>query len=151
MNISLYQIIFGVFPESLLLMYVGLGLVKVKTSLWNYFKMGFIYAMCFWIIRLVLNVCQIHSLILCLVTSLIFNLFLDLEYNLALLASLLGMIILILGEVLVGSIIIIYFDIDMVSYTSQGGLNFIIGFYLMKLPLLIIGNLIYFFNFNIKE
>ena len=151
MNISLYQIIFAVVPESLLLVCVSLGLVKIKSRPKNYLKMGSIYTICFWLVRTKFNVYRIHSLILCLILSFIFKLFLDLEYNLAVIASLLGMVVLILGDVLVGAILINYSGVEMINYGSQGELSFFIWFYLMKIPLIVLSGLIYFFNFNIRE
>lgn len=150
MNISIVQLIFAVFPESLLLSYVGLGLIGIRKKFETYLKLGAIYTSAFAVVRLVLNYHRLHSLILCLALIIIFKMCLDLEYSLAIIAALLGMIILILGDVVVGVILVNYFNLNLTEYINSGGILFLIFFYIMKLPLLIVSILIYNFDFKLR-
>ncbi|SKA00016.1 hypothetical protein [Selenihalanaerobacter shriftii] len=150
MGIDPMKVLCGILPESLLLVYVGLGLINIKLSIRNYIKITILYTIGLLVVRYILNFAGIHILILCLFLSLLFKIIAKVDWNLAIISSLLSLILLLLGEVLVYSKLLTYFGISIKEFLNSNNLilfNLII--FVTKVPLLICAFLIYFFEVNL--
>ncbi|MCK8816650.1 hypothetical protein MWH28_04600 [Natroniella sulfidigena] len=151
MEVSLLRIILAGFPESLLLAYVSLGLVGVKTELKDYLKIGIVHTSGAIIIRGVLQLYGLHSLLLILLLVILLKLIVRLDLKLAVIGVLLAFIILFMIEAVVISILINYFEVDIAEiFNGDSFFNYLFS-YSILLPLLIVALLIHFCDLKFNE
>lgn len=150
MKVSLIKFILGGVPEAFLLTYVGLGLVGIKTSLQNYTKIVSCYFVGLIVFRGLINLYGMHSLVLCLFLALLFKFFLRINWKLSIIGALFGFVLLFLGEGLVYWGLINWLKVYMPDLvTSNDLLFFFTSFFAMQLPSLIVGGLIYLYDFSL--
>ncbi|GAB6099632.1 hypothetical protein JCM16358_15110 [Halanaerocella petrolearia] len=70
MELSIQKMILATFVESLLLSYVGLGLIGIKISKQKHIKIGILYTISVAIVRNILKLYGLHTLILFIVLNL---------------------------------------------------------------------------------
>lgn len=145
MQLSFVQILFGTFPESLLLVYVGLGVFGGKTNFKNYITICVIYNIILEIARIFYG---LHSVILCIVLGVLIKFIVDVDWKSAIMSSLTGFIILFIGESLFLPLAFNYLDVSIKEVHKNLSLYFEL-FYLSKIPLLTCAFIIHFFEFNL--
>ncbi|ADL12129.1 hypothetical protein [Acetohalobium arabaticum] len=148
MELSISQILFFVLPESLLMNYVGLGLINIKIPIKKHIKISLSCICSLVILRNILKLYGIHIIILYFILTLSFKKFIEITWSSAIIASLLGYILLLLGETLVFPLIFQYFNTNIQELINNKLILNWIAFYLTKLPLLITGFMIYFYDFS---
>ncbi|PRX31821.1 hypothetical protein BX659_105152 [Orenia metallireducens] len=99
MEISLIQSILAIFPEFLLIGYVGLGLLSIKIRLNKYLKIAGSCTIFLIIIRNIFNLYGMHVILGVLFLAVLFKVIVKLDWHIAIISSLLGYIVLFLGEV----------------------------------------------------
>ncbi|GAB6137173.1 hypothetical protein [Halanaerobaculum tunisiense] len=149
MDLSVGKILFASLPESLLVIYVGLGLWGIKTTVQNYILMAIICTISLVITRNFLDLYGYHSLILCIVLSLIIKFTIQIDWKWALVASLSGFICLLTGEALVLSIVVNLLNISITEFINSSLFIFCLISYLIQLPLWITATAIYGWDLNI--
>ena len=121
MELSITKIILVVFPDGLLTSYVGLGLIGVRTKARNHFKIATIFMIFLIVVRNILKLYGLHVILGILFLSLLFKVIVKIEWELALIASLLAYILMSLGELVLATILS-YMDFDVVNFVSDGHL-----------------------------
>ncbi|ADL12130.1 hypothetical protein [Acetohalobium arabaticum] len=149
MNLSTIQILLHIVPESFLLIYVSLGLINIKIKLQQHIKITIIYTCCLILLRDILNLYGLHIIFLFLSLTLLFRIFIEISWNLAIIASLLGFIILLLSELVLFPLVFQYLNTNIKTFINNDLILFSIIFYLTKLPSLIMSLMIYFFDFHL--
>lgn len=149
MQLSIIQFLIYTIPENLLLIYTSLGLINIKITIQKYITITIIYSVCLIIIRNLFNLYGLHILILCLFLTLLFKFYIKINLSIAIVSSLLGFILLLVGESLILPLTFYYFDIDIKEFINSISIKNIIVFYLTKFPLLISSLIIYFFDFHL--
>ncbi|OCL28473.1 hypothetical protein U472_00880 [Orenia metallireducens] len=149
MELSIIQLVFSTFPEGLLIGYVGLGLVGIKLKVIDYIKISIIDMIFLIVVRNILKLYGLHVILGVLFLSLLFKVIVKIEWELALIASLLAYILLFLGELILATILS-YWQFEVVSFINCNDLvKFMIFSYLSKLPLLISAVMIYLGDINL--
>ncbi|KXS42355.1 MULTISPECIES: hypothetical protein [unclassified Candidatus Frackibacter] len=146
MSLSILQVFLGTFPESILMTYVGLGILGIKSTLKNYLKIGICYNI---ILVLARNLYGLHSIILCMVLSILIKIIINIDWKLSIMSAIIGFIIMFMGEALVLPVAFQYLNVNIQEVHKSLSLYFGL-FYLSKVPLLISALSIYFLEFNIK-
>ncbi|MCK8826863.1 hypothetical protein MWH25_03760 [Natroniella acetigena] len=150
MKVSLWRMILAGIPESLLLAYVSLGLVGVKTEVKGYLKVGIAYTSGMILLRYVFQFHGLHSLLLILLLMTLLKLIVKVDLKLAVIGVLLVFIILFIIEAIIFFVIINYAKIDWATINNSLFLKLLLS-YLQQLPLLMIALLIHFFDFKFSE
>ncbi|MBM7623127.1 hypothetical protein [Sporohalobacter salinus] len=151
MNLSIWKLLFYIIFENFLLIYVGLGSIDIKLSIEKYIQIITIYTLCVILIRNILDLYGYHIAILCFLLIVLFKFFVDISWSLATIASMLGFIFLLLGEILFFPIIFHYTNIfdNIHELINSNNLIWVsIAFYLSKLPLIISGISIYYLDIS---
>jgi hypothetical protein len=149
MELSIIQLMLSIFPEVLLISYVGLGLVGIKTRVRNHFKIGMVFLIFLIIVRNILKLYGLHIILGILFWSLLFKVIVKIEWKLALIASLLAYILLLLGELILATILS-YWQFEVISFINGDDLvKFMIFSYLSKVFMLIAAVMIYLGDKNL--
>jgi|GEM_PF-2290507 len=152
MEITFSKFIFGVLPESFLIIYVGLGLLEVKLKIGDYIKIVFLTSFGLLFIRNILNIYGMHMFIYGLLMILTIKFFVEIDWKWILVAVLSSFTIVSLGEMVIywGLKDILGLNIKEFFNTDNSFLFFGLV-YLMELPLIIIASLIYFNDFKFYD
>ncbi|AGB42475.1 hypothetical protein Halha_2602 [Halobacteroides halobius DSM 5150] len=149
MKLSLGQILFASLPQSFLLIYVCLGLYNIKTSLWDNIKITLIYMISLFSLRNLFNMYGLHTFILILLLIVIFKLIIKVDWKVAIISSVSGFSLLMIGNSLVLPFVVNYLQIS-VKQIMQGGLiQYLLIAHLVNLPLWLTAIVIYYWDFNI--
>lgn len=148
MELSPSQILFFALPEGLLVSYVGLGLINIKVPIQKHIKITLICTSSLVILRNILKLYGAHVIILYLVLTLSFKILIRIKWKLAIIASLLGYILLSLGEALFLPLILQYLNTNIQELINNNLISVLPTFCLTKVPLLISSLMIYYFDFS---
>ncbi|WP_408955331.1 hypothetical protein [Natroniella sp. ANB-PHB2] len=151
MELSLFRVIFTAFPESLLLTYVGLGLLGVKLKWEDYITIGFFYIVGLVIVRNVFDGYGLHVLILCLLLALLIKGIAKLDLSISVIASLFGFIILFISEAIFISLITGFLEIGILEIIQLNNFYYLLISHLSKSLLFIAFLLIHFLNFKLVD
>ncbi|OCL28472.1 hypothetical protein U472_00875 [Orenia metallireducens] len=151
MELSLIKIILVVLPESLLFSYVSLGLIGIKTKVINHFKITIFFTFFLVIVRNILGLYGLHVILGALFLSLVLKVIVKIDWNMALIATLLIYILSFLGEIIVAEILS-YWNFEAVDFISGDSLSkFLTFFYLSRVPLVIAAIKIYWGEVNLLK
>jgi hypothetical protein len=146
---EIVKLIFGALPEVLLLVYVGPGLLGIKTSIKNYLKITTFCMLSLIVTRNILYLTGVHSFIICFVLILSIKFIIKVNWKSAIISSLFSFVILFLGDILGYWVLKDFFGIYINEFIASGDLmTFLTVSYLMKLPLLLGVFLIAFFDYS---
>ncbi|PRX31822.1 hypothetical protein BX659_105153 [Orenia metallireducens] len=149
MELSIIQLVFSVFPEGLLISYVGLGLVGIKLKVIDYIKISIIDMTFLIVVIDILKLYGLHVILGILFWSVVFKVIVKIEWELALIASLLAYILLFLGELILATILS-YWQFEVISFINGDNLiKFMSYSYLSKVPLLVPAVMIYWGDINL--
>jgi hypothetical protein len=149
MELSLIQIILAILPESLLCSYVGLGLLGIKIRLNKHLGIAGSYTIFLIIIRNIFKLYGVHVILGFLFLIVFFKLIVKIDWFIAIISSLLGYIVLFLGEVVIIPLILDWLNLDMMRFFNGNLIKFLVFFYLTKLPLVIAAILVHLYDFRI--
>ncbi|MCK8816651.1 hypothetical protein MWH28_04605 [Natroniella sulfidigena] len=150
MELSLVRIILIGFPESLLLAYLGLGLVGINTDLSNYLKVGLLHTVGLIIIRGVFDIYGLHTLLLGLLLAMLLKLIVELNLQVAFAAALLGFVVLVLLEAGLYLLVINYFSFTLIEVSESLPLSYSIA-YSTQLLLFLIAQASRFFEIDFSD
>ncbi|KXS42357.1 MULTISPECIES: hypothetical protein [unclassified Candidatus Frackibacter] len=151
MQISIMKSLFFIYVKDLLLVYVGLGINSIKLSKMNYFKILLYFTAGEIIVTILLgkyitNIHVLKSYILCLLLILLYKRFANIDWLSAVISSLSGYVIYLLGGFINLQILSYFFSLK-TDVILKSDYIYSIIFYLFNFPLLISAWLIYRFNF----
>ncbi|OCL28474.1 hypothetical protein U472_00885 [Orenia metallireducens] len=149
MELSFIQLILAILPESLLISYVGLGLLGIRVKMVDYIKISVIYIFFLVIIRNIFKLYGLHVILGFLFFVVLFKIIVKVDWHISIISSLVGYIISFLGEVLIMPPILDWLKLDLVRIFNGNLIKFLVFFYLAKLPLMIAAILIYLCDFSI--
>ncbi len=141
LDLTFFQLVFIIFPEYLLLAYVGLGMIGYKISIVNNLKVAVICTFILGFLRNIFFLYGLHTLIMILSLAVVMKLIINIEFKIAFITSLIGVLILGLGETIIISIGINLLQIKM-EIMANGLISYLFS-YLGKLPIIIIALGIY--------
>ncbi|MCK8817406.1 hypothetical protein MWH28_08550 [Natroniella sulfidigena] len=137
--------------EVLLMSYVGLGLVGVKTGFKDYLKVGLLYILGLWVLRNLIRLYGFHSLILLLFLVLLIKFIVKVELWVAATATLLGWIFLLIGESFVLGFVVEQFGISLKELIAGSSWISYIILLMTQFGLVIGAILVHFFELKIID
>ncbi|MGM0472457.1 MAG: hypothetical protein ACQEQI_09305, partial [Bacillota bacterium] len=149
MDLSVGKILFASLPESLLLVYVGLGLWKIETTVQNYILIAVLHTIILVVFRNFFSLYGYHSLILSITLSLLIKFTIQIDWQWALVASLSGFLCLVIGDSLVLPLVVNLLDISVTEIIKGDLVIYCLISYLIQLPLWITAAAIYVWDLNI--
>jgi len=148
MKLSLLRVIFVAVPECILMVYVGLGLLGVKTTVKNYLVIGVVGAGSLWFIDNLLNLYGLHSILSIIILGVLINIVVDVEIKQSIIVILIGMIILAIGDLIFVTLIVKISNLN-VGLIGEQDYLYLLCMYLGMIPLLITAYSIYRFDITL--
>lgn len=148
MKLSLVKYIFNGIPETILLIYVSLGLIDAKMDIKDYLKIAIVNVFIIWIVRDLFGLFGLHSFILIATIILLIKSSIEVATEKLIISMLISLIILYIGETVTFSIFFDLFNIDIKVMNHDLKWYFSLS-YISKVPLVLTAVLIYRFKFRI--
>ncbi|MCK8824556.1 hypothetical protein [Fuchsiella alkaliacetigena] len=149
MELKIIQLITMGLLEVFLMTYVGLGLLGIKTTIVRHLQIGVIYVLGIWITRNLLQLYGLHTLLLCILLIVLIKFIVKIDWQIAIIAVLLGFVILFIGEAIFLQIVIRYLNVNMEKFVTKSSPLFLILHIITHFFLLFSAVLVKFFEIKI--
>ncbi|MBM7557398.1 hypothetical protein [Halanaerobacter jeridensis] len=148
---SFLKTILVVLPEQILMLYVGLGLIDIRINFNNALKVATGGAIVVWALRSGLNLYGLHALVTMVYLIIAVKFIKRITFFVATTAMLITYILLFFNEYLLFLGWRLTFEQAIVDFISDSLVNFLLIAYLSKVLFLVLGLLIYYYDFKLID